>query len=33
MRSTRRKASYEDDSAAYHYGAKMGQDVRYRDRQ
>ncbi|CAG4901932.1 hypothetical protein [Paraburkholderia gardini] len=26
-------ARYEDYSGAYHYGAKMGQDVRYRDRQ
>ncbi|MGF6757678.1 hypothetical protein [Paraburkholderia sp. GAS42] len=25
-------ARYEDYSGAYHYGAKMGQDVRYRDR-
>jgi hypothetical protein len=25
-------ARYEDYSSAYHYGAKMGQDVRYRDR-
>ncbi len=26
-------ARYEDYSGAYHYGAKMGQDIRYRDRQ